>query len=120
MLRRLALVLVALALAACGSAPDSTGPAQAAALAAQGIPAEEPYITGTVQQVLPDGRILVVSETNQAVVDLPGGTKVYVRSTGAKAKVSNIQVGQTVSVWITGTIRESFPVQVTADVVVIE
>ncbi len=42
------------------------------------------------------------------------------RRSGERADVSALVVGEEVSIWITGLVRESYPVQVDAVVVVVE
>ena len=106
---RTALAALALLAAACsrGTAPGDGAP----------------FITGPVVAVLEDGRIQVADGSDStrcgAVAGLGRSTRVLARDGGPRARTA-IAAGQRVSVWITGTVRESCPAQVDARVVVIE
>lgn len=47
-------------------------------------------------------------------------TTEFRRADGGSASVADLVVGRKISLWITGIIRESYPVQVDAQVIVIE
>jgi hypothetical protein len=48
------------------------------------------------------------------------GTSTVVRRDGRPASAAELTVGSAVSLWITGVVLESYPVQVEARVVVLE
>jgi beta-N-acetylhexosaminidase len=106
-------------LAACASQTGS-----------EAVPGTDPSIRGTVTRVSPDEpRTVLVEEnpgeesgSNKASVRLTGDTRVLRRSGEAvqRAAPADLAVGQTVSVWFTGPVRESFPVQADAGTIVIE
>lgn len=117
--RALTLPLLLVALVSC-----------AAGTGGETVPATEPSIRGTVTQVSPDEpRTVLVEEnpgeesgSNKASVRLTGETRVLRRSGEAvqRAAPADLAVGQTVSVWFTGPVRESFPVQADAGTIVID
>jgi hypothetical protein len=94
------------------------------------VPTTEPSIRGTVTQVSPgEPRTVLVEEnpgeqsgSNKASVRLTDETRVLRRSGESvqRAAPEDLAGGQTVSVWFTGPVRESFPVQADAGTIVIE
>ena len=94
------------------------------------MPATEPSLRGTVTQVSPgEPRTVLVEEnpgkesgSNKARVRLTGETRLLRRSGEAvqRAAPEDLAVGQTVSVWFTGPVRESYPVQADAGTILIE
>lgn len=86
-------------------------------------PQTAPYIEGALTSV-GAGMILVeeVPEGNKASLRIPDGTPVWraMPEGGAqRAQMADLAEGQTVAAWVSGPIAESFPVQATADAVVI-
>jgi beta-N-acetylhexosaminidase len=94
------------------------------------LPTTDPSIRGAITRVSPDEpRTVLVEEnpgeesgSNKASVRLMGETRLLRRSGEAvqRAAPADLAVGQTVSVWFTGPVRESFPVQADAGTIVIE
>lgn len=94
------------------------------------VPVTEPSIRGTITQVSPgEPRTVLVEESpgeesgsNKASVRLTGETRLLRRSGEAvqRAAPEDLAVGQRVSVWFTGPVRESFPVQADAGTIFIE
>ncbi|MFW6078376.1 MAG: DUF3221 domain-containing protein [Gemmatimonadota bacterium] len=120
---------LALALAALGAC---TGPPEGAPATTAGdagpdavIPDEAPSIEGLVTEVGDDGRVLVEEDpaersgSKKAWVTLTDDTAIRRRS-AAPASRSDLVPGTRVSVWFTGPVLESYPLQATAGVVVIE
>lgn len=113
------LMLPLLLLASCASRTGS-----------ETLPTTNPSIRGTITQVSPDEpRTVLVEEnpgeksgSNKASVRLTGETRLLRRSGEGvqRAAPDDLAVGQTVSVWFTGPVRESFPVQADAGTIVIE
>ena len=105
-----------LALLAVGGCHDYAPTAPAAT--------DAPYIQGRITQVghawgyLVEGTPGPGHQEDRAYVDVRGAS--ILRRDGAPADASALVVGQRVSVWITGIVRESYPVQVDATVVVLE
>jgi hypothetical protein len=89
------------------------------------IPSEPPTLRGTITGST-SGRFLVVAPGGEAACDHTQRAQVTVgdasirRRSGGSATTSDLVVGTTVSVWITGSILESCPPIVFATVVVIE
>ncbi|MFW6202218.1 MAG: DUF3221 domain-containing protein [Gemmatimonadota bacterium] len=89
------------------------------------IPDEAPSIEGIVTEVDDDGRILVEEDPaersgySKAWVSLDDDSEILHRS-GADAGRADLVPGARVSAWFTGSVRESYPVQATASVIVIE
>lgn len=110
-----ALAMLLLLLCACGCDDDSTS--------SGGLPADAPAIAGTITSV---GASSIRVEENpaddwgsaKADLRLTGRTRVL-NQDGSPASADQLAVGQTVQVWITGPVAESYPVQATADVIVI-
>lgn len=116
MIRSTQLAIV-VALAAC--AAPTGGPAG-------GPPDGPPYIEGTASAVTPadgGGTVLVEEEGegNKAVLTVTADTTVVQEVGGGYEPITFDQLaeGQRVAVWVSGPVRESFPVQATADAVVI-
>ncbi len=89
-------------------------------------PTEAPSITGVVTQVGP-GRTLRIEEnpsdesgSAKAVVRVPEGASIRDRDSGTSRNFEVLQQGATVSAWFTGPVAESYPVQATANALVIE
>ena len=79
-------------------------------------PAGTPFVTGPIQQILPDGRLRVADESGGCGAIVSVGTKTTVDGVGSGAAATRpmLPVGQRVAVWITGAVRESCPAQVSA------
>ena len=89
------------------------------------IPSEPPTIRGTVTAPTSYG-VLVIAPGAETACDHTRRAQVTLRDasirrrSGGSATASDLAVGTTVSVWITGSIRESCPPIVDAKFVVIE
>lgn len=109
---RVVLVLVMVLIAAACAEGSDSGPPQTA-----------PYIRGVVTSVTPD--LILVEEApdgNRASLRTPDGMPVWrVAANGdaEPAQISDLANGQTVDAWVSGPVAESFPVQATADAVLI-
>jgi hypothetical protein len=83
-----------------------------------------PYIRGRITQVghawglLVEGTPGPGQREDKAYVSVGGAA--ILRRDGTPVDASALVVGRRVSVWITGIVRESYPVQVDATVVVLE
>ena len=104
-------VLALLALAGCS---DLTAPSEPA------------FLQGRITRLADASRGYLVEGTpapgrteSRAYFRVTGSTTLLHRA-GERARVSDLVVGQTVSLWITGVILDSDPPQVTARVVVLE
>lgn len=111
-------VVLAMASGRCAVAPDvSRGHA--------GIPADAPSIRGMVTAREAPDRIrveadpAVASGSDKAVVALAPATRIVHRD-GRTGAVSDLGVGREVSVWFAGPVRESYPLQADAGIVVVE
>jgi hypothetical protein len=88
------------------------------------LPDEPPSISGFVTAIGDDGRVRIEERPDdhsgyeKAVARIDGAR--IVRRSGAAATAADVAVGQRVSAWFTGPVMESYPVQATASVVVIE
>lgn len=108
-------LLVLLLLAACAR----PSPEEDAA-----IPAEPPYIVGTVTAASP-GEVRIEEDpaseagSAKAVLRITGRTRLLRRSGGA-APAGDLAPGARVSAWVTGPIAESYPVQAEAATIVVE
>lgn len=87
---------------------------------------EAPSITGVVTSIGP-GRTLRIEErpsdesgSAKAMVRVPEGASIRHRDSQAQRHFESIQQGATVSAWFTGPVAESYPVQATANALVIE
>lgn len=110
------------ALGVCGAVPKPAGPsASPSAAVQQRIPSEAPSITGVITQLDRGRRVRVEdSETNKkAVVRITDATRILDRKGEATSEAA-LALGQTVRVWFVGPVAESFPVQATAGVLVID
>ena len=107
--------------------------AAAACAGTPGEPGESPSVVGTIQQVQQDvspARILVEQAANGsgsagetvAWVELVEGTRVLERVDGKLVSVAPgvLKVGDRVSVWFSGPVRESWPVQAVGGTVILE
>lgn len=105
-----------------GCSPAVTDPSISDATAA--IPRTTPSIIGLITAIaLPT---IVVEEkptephgSAKASVRITDGTQVLRRGEGVVG-ATKLQVGQQVKVWFTGPVMESYPLQATAGVIVIE
>jgi ABC-type glycerol-3-phosphate transport system substrate-binding protein len=106
-----------LAAAACGGTP--------------GEPDESPGVIGTIQQIQNDvspPRFLVEQVANRnagepvAWVEIVEHTRIYERVDGRLASLPAdvLQVGDQVSVWFAGPVRESWPVQAVGGTIIRE
>lgn len=120
-------ILLAATLIGCAPAtqeqPDSTpGPGGRVTAA---VPAASPSITGTVTAIGEGGTLRIEvnpkeeSGSAKAQVRVREGVAIFERS-GISRRFEDIRQGQTVSAWFTGPVAESYPVQATASVIVIE
>lgn len=112
-IRNLAVILLLLCAFGCEDDSESSG----------GIPSGPPSIAGEITSV---GASSIRVEENpaddwgsaKAMVRLTGSPRVLYRD-GSPTTTAQLAVGQTVQVWFTGPVAESYPVQATADVIVI-
>jgi hypothetical protein len=81
--------------------------------------ADEPYIRGTITRI--DAETILVEEdpsqpagSNKAMLTLTNDT------TFSPVPRRSLRKGDVVSVWVTGPIRESYPVQATATRILVE
>jgi hypothetical protein len=92
------------------------------------LPSEPPYINGTITSIgrIAEGWSVRVEERPQ---DVTGSAKGVFhvgdradvrRASGGRARVDELREGQRVRVWVAGPVMESYPVQATARLVVIE
>lgn len=109
-----------LAVAACGS--TNTDPASARA----DIPTNEPFfLTGTITEVGHPWGYRMKGEpgtsysVNEAFFTLAPDAVIQ-RADGAAASAADLTVGRAITIWITGAIAESLPVQVGAKLVVLK
>jgi len=114
-------VLVMSGCRAAGTAGTSIGPS---AIGSQhGIPSGEPSIRGIITAIDESGRVRVEETpslgSRVAVVRITPAARIMHRS-GRPAVASDLSVGLHVTVWYSGPVAESFPVQAVAGVVVIE
>jgi len=92
---------------------------------ASGVPVEAPSIRGQITAMPAAGSLLIevdpsqASGSDKAMVQLATKARVMHRD-GRDASPGDLAVGQTVSIWFAGPVRESYPVQADARVVVIE
>lgn len=118
-------IRVVLAMAACLAAAACAG--------TPGEPGETPSVVGTIQQVQQDvspTRILVEQPAGGsgsagepvAWVELVQSTRILQRVDGRLVNVAPrvLKVGDRVSVWFTGPVRESWPVQAVGGTVILE
>lgn len=88
------------------------------------LPEEPPYLRGAVTAI-DDAEIRVEADPSataisaKAVLRLTEETHILWR-TGEPADRGDLRLGAVVSVWVSGPVLESYPVQATADTVVIE
>ena len=120
--RAILAVTAVLAMASCGAADAPTAPGAPAAQ--QGIPAQPPSIRGAVTVVREGRRVRVeenpAEETSaKAEVRITDETKVLDRD-GRPMAEAPLSVGMRVRVWFSGPVAESFPIQATAAVLVID
>jgi hypothetical protein len=116
------LAAAALAGVTACSSREGAGPPTSARTA--GLPDEPVSISGVVTEIGADGRVRVEgrpvhqSAYDKAVMRIEEARIVH--RSGAAATAADVAVGQRVSAWFTGPVMESYPVQATASVVVIE
>lgn len=114
LIRSIPLFALLALLCACG------GPASSPSA----LPAGPPYITGAIT-ANEQGEIRVEADPGQsygsdkAMLRLAPGTVILWR-TGERADQGDLRLGTVVSVWVGGPIMESYPVQATADTLVIQ
>lgn len=103
----------------------------ASACATPGEPSESPSVVGAIAQVQQDRtptRFLVEHVTSgtagepTAWVDVVSRTRIYERRETGLVRVSAdaLQVGDRVTVWFTGPVRESYPVQAVGGTIILE
>jgi len=89
------------------------------------VPKDSPSITGTVTAIGPEGTLRIEANPKEesgsakAQVRVPDGVAILERS-GSTRRFEDIRQNQIVSAWFTGPVAESYPVQATASVIVIE
>lgn len=111
--------LLAMLLAGCGGVRDAVAPASS------GIPVTAASIRGQVTAREGGARLRIESDpaaaagSDKAVVALTDATRLF-RRDGSAVDADDIAVGDTVSAWFSGPVRESYPVQADASVVVVE
>lgn len=110
MIRRLPLVLIFLAACASGTGTDP-----ARSRGGGGQPNGPPDLRGTITARTPDTIRVEAAPADpvgspKAVVRLAPDTEVRARS-GRAVSAAALQVGQVVSVWFSGPVLESYPVQ---------
>lgn len=111
-------------LAACGGANAPEDALTTPSTSANAAPAEPPSIRGLVTAI-GDNTIRVEEKpaesygSAKAIARLTSRT-VIMRREGERAAATDLAVGQTVSVWFDGPVMESYPVQSTAGVIVLE
>ena len=125
-MRRTALPPVVAAIFAAGIACACSVHHDGGAAAASSVPADPASIRGTVtslgsapQHIRVEVDPAAASGSDKAVVALGPDTRILHRD-GRAAGVSDIAAGSVVSVWFTGPVRESYPVQADAGTVVVE
>ena len=89
----------------------------------KGIPADPPAIAGEITAATASSIRVEENPADdwgsaKAEVRLTAHTRVLNRD-GRPAAAAQLTVGQTVQAWFTGPVAESYPVQATADVIVI-
>lgn len=95
------------------------GPSRAA------LPGSPPYLVGVITRVVPPHAILVEGRPGEGHREDRAEATVTPRTTllwrdGRPASRSDLVRGRAVSLWITGPVLESYPVQVEASAVVLE
>ncbi|MEO8295605.1 MAG: hypothetical protein ABI613_08835 [Gemmatimonadota bacterium] len=109
---------------------ESAGPGQPASNRSMGLPDRTPDMLGTIVQVspgLPSGSVVIRVEPDStkgdgissAVITVSDTVPVMQRS-GHRATSRELRICQLVGVWFGGPVRETFPVQVTSQAIVIE
>jgi len=113
----LVLAMAALVSGCAGSAPGGAG---------NGIPTTPPYIVGEITAIQ-GGRILIESLPGQQTGDktwlaITGTSRLFKQDGKLVPKItaSELAVGQKVSAWANGPIRESYPSQGEADTVLVD
>ena len=87
-------------------------------------PAEPPYIRGAITAI-DAGQIRVEADpgapagSDKAMLRITRETDIFWRS-GERADQGDLRLGTVVSAWVTGPVRESYPVQADAATLVIE
>lgn len=118
--RRVVPILAIAALASCTSSTE-----RPAAPGIRGVPDSPPSITGIITAIDPGRAVRIevnpheTSGSDKALVRLAEGASILDRS-GAVRRFEELRPGQTASAWFTGPVAESYPVQATANVIVLE
>ena len=113
MRRLLPLALLCL-LAACSRSASDAG----------ALPTDAPYMRGAITAI-EGGQIRVeadpgaASGSDKAMLHITPDTEIFWRS-GERADRGDLRLGTVVSVWVSGPVRESYPVQADAATLVIE
>lgn len=124
-MRTIIFALVVLTAAGCGGSTDDLSGLPDGDPRLVQLRTEAPSIEGTITETDRNGRILVEEEPDEpsgsakAWVQLTEETRV-VRPDGTTASRNDLEVGGEVSVWFTGPVAESYPVQAAADMVELE
>jgi hypothetical protein len=112
----LSIAMGSVALAGCG---DATAPQPAAALG------EPFFIRGSIAETGKPSGTLVRGEGSPrypvtAAYFTVGPSTLIQRANGSAASAAELTVGQRITVWSTGVVMESLPVQISARLIVIE
>src|SRR5688572_6035055 len=112
-----AVLAAVVVIAACGRNSEPTGVA--------GLTSEPYFIRGNITSANPPWGFLVEGQpgTSYQVTTARftvGENTVYRRADGSAATADDLRVGTAIRLWITGAIMESHPVQVRAEIVVID
>ena len=121
MRRMLFTVVMSAALAAVASACNRTGAEPDAAA----LTSEPFFLRGTISETSQPGGFLMKGEpgssykTDRAYFRVGSDTEIT-RPDGTAASVADLTVGRQLTLWITGPVAESYPVQVRARKIVLE
>src|SRR5687768_1220354 len=112
-MRLLPLAMLCL-LAACSRSASESG----------SLPADAPFMRGAITAI-EGGPIRVEADpgaaagSDKAMLRITGDTEIFWRS-GERADRGDLRLGTVVSAWVSGPVRESYPVQADAATLVIE
>ena len=117
MVRLVFVLAAAAAVGACGRNSEPTGFA--------GLTSEPYFIRGTIASANHPWGFLIegqpgTSYTITSAHFTVGENTVYRRADGSAASAADLRVGSPIRLWITGPIMESYPVQVRAQIIVID
>ena len=111
---RLLLPLLLFLVAACSRSASDSG----------ALPTDAPYMRGAVtaiegEQIRVEADPGAGSGSDKAMLRITGDTQIFWRS-GERADRGDLRLGTVVSAWVSGPVRESYPVQADAATLVIE